>query len=78
MLEFTVGNSGICENFALVSVRPDQPKKVRADLLLAVEHANSNDEERTKGGDRRKALLTTSPKRNRNPKQQRAKNSYPN
>jgi hypothetical protein len=47
-------------------------------LLLAVEHANSNDEERTKGGDRRKALLTTSPKRNRNPKQQRAKNSYPN
>jgi hypothetical protein len=78
VLELTIGSSGICENFALVSVRPNQPKKVRSDLPLADEDANSNDEERSKGGDRRKALLTTCPKRDRNPKQQRAKNSYPN
>jgi hypothetical protein len=51
---------------------------VRSDSVLADDHANGNDEERAKGGNRHDALLTISPKRNCKEQRKSAHNSYAN
>ena len=78
MPEVTIGSSGICENFTLVSLRPDQPKEVRSDLPLVDKHPSRNDHESPKRDDRSYALLTPLPKRNPEDKREYADDSQAN